>query len=166
MGEGKMKRLIILRGKPTAGKSTAFANLRKNKKMKEIIFIDHPELKKAFGKDEAKKKLFAEIVDAMETGKDILTEEMSEETLMKNIGKEIKENSYKIVIFQFEISFETALMRNVERSKIGWHKLMTEQELKDLFKMHEEKFDKNAILVDCNKLNEKQVVEFIIKKLY
>ena len=36
----KNSKLIILRGKPTSGKSTAFHNLRKDKRMKDFIFVD------------------------------------------------------------------------------------------------------------------------------
>jgi len=94
-----------------------------------------------------------------------MIEEMSRETIMKTIGKEVKKYNYKIIVFQFEISLETAYLRNLQRAKDKWHPFMKKEEMEKLHKMHEEKFDKRAILVDCNKLNKKQVVEFIVRKL-
>ena len=37
--------------------------------------------------------------------------------------------------------------------------------MKKMHQMHKEKLDKKAIIVNCDKLNEKQVVDFIVKKL-
>lgn len=161
----KQPRIVILRGKPTAGKSTAWHALGQDKRMKDFIFIDFAKKKGELGKDEAKKWLFEELKQKMLTGKDIIIEEMSEETLRKYIDKEIEENEYKILVFQFEISIETAHKRNFQRAEEKWHPLMEKEKLEELHKMHEEKFDKNAILVDCNKLDKEQVVELIIKKL-
>ena len=57
----KKPRLVILRGKPAAGKSTAYANLRKNKKMKDFVFVDHCAMKTELGKEGGKKELFKEL---------------------------------------------------------------------------------------------------------
>ena len=42
---------------------------------------------------------------------------------------------------------------------------MTKEQLNELHKMHEDRFDKTAILVNTEKLNKKDVVDFIINKL-
>jgi|GEM_PF-2862415 len=165
-------RLIILRGKPTAGKTTAFHNLKKDKRMKNIIFIDFSSIKNKFNKfpDEERRKLgkqilFEKLKETMPSKKDILIEEMSKETIHKYLKKEIKKYNYKIIVFQFEISLETAYKRNVKRAKEKWHPLMTKEQLEELHKLHEERFDKNAVLINTERLNKKEVVEFIIKKL-
>jgi len=53
-----MKKLVILRGKPTSGKSTAFSNIRKKQVMKDWIFIDHPLIKRDLGREGGKLKLY------------------------------------------------------------------------------------------------------------
>ena len=52
---------MILTGRPTSGKSTAYANLRKKGRMKDFVFIDHAGMKEKLGKDGGKKKLFEEL---------------------------------------------------------------------------------------------------------
>ena len=115
-------RIVLLRGKPTAGKSTAFHNLLSDKRMDNWVFIDHPGIKNIFHEfeNETKKRfgkhtLFYAIKQLLPLKKDIILEEMSRETLMSNLGKEIKKYKYKIIVFQFEISFKTALKRSEER---------------------------------------------------
>ncbi len=159
-------RLIILRGKPAAGKSTAYATLRKHKKMKDFVFVDHCAFKTELGKEGGKKKLFSELKKVMPSGKDILIEEMSKQSIMKNISKEVKKYNYKFVVFQFEISLKKSKKRDVHRvlSK-GHDRKFILDNIEDLHKMHEEKFDHGGILIDTNKLNKRQVVRFIIKNL-
>jgi len=55
----KRPRLVLLKEKPTAGKSTAWHNLREKKKMKDWVFIDSARMKGQFGHldDETRKKL-------------------------------------------------------------------------------------------------------------
>jgi predicted kinase len=164
--------LVILIGKPTALKTTAFHNLEKDKRMKNFVFIDFSSIKNKFENlpDEERKKLgkqtlFKKLKEVMPSKRDILIEEMSKETINKYLEKEIKKYDYEIIVFQFEISLETAHKRNIKRAKEKWHPLMTKEQLEELHKMHEERFDKNAILINIEKLNKKQVVDFIIKKL-
>ena len=168
----KNSKLIILRGKPTAGKTTAFHNLEKDKRMKNITFVDFSEIKNKFSKlpDEERKRLgketlFKILKELMPSKKDILIEEMSRETINKYLGTDIKKYHYKIIVFQFEISIETAYKRNVKRAKEKWHPLMAKTELEGLHKLHEERFDKKAILINTENLNKKEVVNFIINKL-
>jgi predicted kinase len=158
-------KLVILRGRPTSGKSTAFANLRKNKKMKDWVFIDHCLFKDKLGKEPGKKKLFSELKKEMPSKKNILIEEMSRESIMKGAGKEVKKYDYEIVVFQFTISTKIAYKRDVKRAKEGTHPFMGKEWIDKLHKMHDERFDKFGILVDTNKLNKKQVVRFIINSL-
>lgn len=165
-GAGKMgPRIIILRGKPTSGKSTAWHNLKKRKEMKDWFFVDHANLKNTFGRELGKLGLFAVLKVVMKTKKNIIIEEMSEKTLKKNIGYFLRKYHYRILVFQFEVSLEEAYKRNVQRAKDKWHPYIRKRQLESYHKMHEERFDKNAILVDCNKLGKKQVVDFVLKEL-
>lgn len=158
-------KLVILRGKPTAGKSTAYANLKKRKKMKDWLFVDHGNLKKYLGKELGKKALMAVLKIVMSSKKDIIIEEMSEKTLKKYIKYYIKKYDYKIITFQFEVGVTEAYKRNIQRAKDKWHSYILKKKLKGLHKMHEERFDPNAFLVDTNKLGKRKVVDFILEKL-
>ena len=160
-----MKKIAILRGRPTSGKSTAFHNLKKIKEMEGWIFIDHPAIKKRLGKEKAKEKLHELIKEAMKTGKNIITEESSRKTLNKYLRKEIKKCKYRIIVFQFTVSTEAAYRRDIQRAKAKWHPFLGKKKIEELHKMHDEMFDKKAFLVDTDKLNKKEVVELIIKKL-
>jgi len=160
-----MKRIIVLRGKPTAGKSTAFFNLKKRKEMRKFLFIDHCSLKNKLGKEQGKKALFEEIKNLLPTKKDIVIEEMSKETLRKNMGYYLRKYKYFIIVFQFEVSKLEAYKRNIQRARERWHPKMEKEWIDKMYALHEQRFDRKAILVDCDKLNKKQVVEFIIKKL-
>lgn len=160
-----MVKLVILRGKPTAGKSTAYASLKKKKEMKDWLFVDHCSLKDGLGKEFGKKSLFAILKVVMPSKKDIIIEEMSRESVNEYIGKEIKKYGYKIIVFQFEVSINTAYKRDIKRAKERWHPVMGKRLIKTLHIMHEKRFDNGAILVDCDKLGKREVVEFIIKKI-
>ncbi len=158
-------KLVILRGKPTSGKSTAYANLRKRKEMKDWFFIDHAVLKRDLGKELGKKALFAVLRIIMPFKKNVIIEEMSKETVMKHIDNYIKKHNYRIIVFQFEVNRKIAYKRDVKRAKEKWHPYMGKKKIDKMHKMHEERFDKSAILIDTNKLGKRKVVEFILKKL-
>ena len=160
--------LVLLKGKPTAGKSTAFRSLRYDARIKkDFIFVDHENLKSVMGKEEGKMALFDILRTIMKNRPNIMTEEMSGKTIMKYLGKEIKKYDYEIITFYFEIDIDKAHKRNKQRAKTGWHSLMEKQKLEEMHRYHieEHKDDINPIIVDCNKLNKKQVIELIAKKL-
>jgi predicted kinase len=163
-----MSKIVLLRGKPTSGKSTAFANIKASGKLKNWVLIDFPKIKDMFSeKDRELRKLalFSMLKEVMKKNKNILLEEMSRETIMKYIGKYVKKYNYKIIVFQFEIILKEAYKRNVQRAKAKWHPYIIKEKLKALHRMHDEKFDKDAVLVDCNKLNKQQVVKLILGKI-
>ncbi|MEK6951695.1 MAG: hypothetical protein AABX29_01645 [Nanoarchaeota archaeon] len=170
----KYPRLVLLKGKPTAGKSTAWYTLRKMKIMKDWLFIDVAHMKGQFAnlddetrKTLGKKLLFFTLKQVMPLKKDIIIEEMSEKTIRKYINPIIKKYKYKIITFYFEVSLETAYKRNIQRAKEKWHPYMKKKKLGDFHEYHVEEYkeDITPIIVDCNRLNKKQVVDFIIKKL-
>lgn len=161
----KKPKLVILRGRPTSGKSTAYANLRKSKSMKDWLFVDHCAMKTWLGKDLGKKSLFAVLKVVMPSKKDIIIEEMSKETVRKYIYSYIKKYDYKIIVFQFTVRTQTAYKRDVQRAKTKWHPKMGKKWINETHKMHDERFDKNAVLVDTNRLGKRQVVDLILKSL-
>jgi predicted kinase len=158
--------LVILRGKPAAGKSTAYANLRKKKAMKNWLFVDHCKLKEDLGKELGKESLFAVLKTVMPSKKNIIIEEMSEKTVMKHLGKEVKKHNYKIIVFQFEISLKKSRRRDYHRVIDKEHdRKFILKNIEDLHKMHDERFDKKGFLIDADKLSKRQVVEFILSEL-
>jgi len=165
-----MRRLVILRGKPASGKSTAYASLKKSSKMKKWVFADHPAIKEMFSNLKertswGKLVLFEVLKIAMESGKDIITEEMSEETLRKHINSHIKKNKYKIITFQFEVSKKKAYKKEAERRiKIGL-KSRGKKWVDTMHKMHEQRVDKKGIVINTTGMGKKQVVNFILKEL-
>ncbi len=161
----KTPKLVILRGRPTSGKSTAYENLRKSKLMKNWLFVDHCAMKTWLGKDLGKKSLFAVLKIVIPSKKNIIIEEMSKETIRKYIDSYIKKYDYKIIVFQFTVSTKTAYKRDVQRAKAKWHPKMGKKWIDETHKMHDERFDKKAILVDTNKLGKRQVVDLILEEL-
>ena len=161
----KKPRIIIFRGRPTSGKSTAYANLRKRKIMKDWLFVDHCALKNNLGRELGKKSLFAILKVVISSKKDIVVEETSEETLKKYVGSYIKKHGYKIIVFQFTVRTKTAYKRDVQRARAKWHPFMGKRQIDELHQMHDERFDKNAILVDTNKLGKKKVIDLILSKI-
>ncbi len=161
----KNPRLVILRGRPTSGKSTAWHSLRKRKELKDWDFIDFCDMKETMGKEKGKAALFEKLKDAMASGKNIMIEEMSKETLGKYSGDEISEFGYEIVVFQFTVSTETAYKRDVQRAKDKWHPFMGKKLIDELHEYHDKKIDEEGTLVDCDKLGKKEVVDLILSKL-
>lgn len=168
-------KLVIFRGEPASGKSTAFRALMKRKEMKDWVFVDHPALKGVYSKSSpyrykeiAKYSLFAILRMLIEEKKNIVVEEMSRESIMKYLGNNIKKNKYEIFVFQFNVDFKKSYKRDLMRVKKGLvhhSKIIGKKRLKTLHKWHKDSFDKKGILVDCKKLNKKEVVELILKGL-
>jgi predicted ABC-type ATPase len=167
----KKPKLVILRGRPTSGKTTALASLRKRKELQDYLIIDFSALKGNFDnqgdkrKEYAKRSLFALLKEIMPDQKDILLDEMSRDTIMKYIGRHVKKYNYQIVVFQFYVDTETAYKRDVQRSKAGEHPYLGKKKVKEFHDMHDRDSDPEGITVDCNKLSRKGVVDFIVRNL-
>ncbi len=168
----KKPKFVVLRGRPTSGKSTAFDNLKKKKELSGWVFIDHPKIKSMFNgleedvkKSLQKKALFGLIKEVLKSKRNIIMEETSRETLKKNVGNFLKKYDYKVIVFQFTVSTKRAYNRNVKRVDDPKHTHNTPLNLDKLNKMHDERFDKDAILVDTDKLGKRKVVEYILERL-
>lgn len=162
----KQPRLVILTGKPISGKSTTFHNIRKLRALSKWIFIDHHEIEREVEDVEGtKQKFFFELGKAMGTGRNIITEDTTRGELMIYLGEAIEKLKYKVIIFQFEVSLEEAKRRNKHREKNWQHHLIEDEELESAYKKSEKEFDKHAILVNTDKLNKKQIVDFILRKI-
>ena len=163
-------KLVILRGRPTAGKSTAFTNLRKRNEFEGWVFVNFPQIKSWFkhvsdSRELKKQTLFIVLKELMKTKKNIIFEEMSRETVMKYLGKEVKKYGYKFVIFQFTVKTTTSYKRNITRSKAKLHPKLGKRQMNKLHKMHDDTLDKKATLIDTNKLGQRAVVNLILEEL-
>lgn len=168
----KIRKLVLLKGKIATGKTTALHTLRKCKEMKNWVIIDFSALKHQFAhlgnekrREYGKKSLYAILKILMEEKLNILLDEMSEKTLKENINYYIKKYNYQIITFEFTAKFKTSVKRETQRRIKRGLKPRGEHWVKDAHEMLLERFDKKGIIVDCDKLNKKQVVEFIINKL-
>jgi len=162
----KQPRLVILTGKPISGKSTTYHNIRKLRALNKWIFIDHHEIEREVeDKEGTKQKFFFELWKALDTKRNIITEDTTRDQLMMYAGKLIQEYNYKVIIFQFEVSLEEAKLRNKLREKHWKHHLVEDEELEKTYAEKEKEFDKTAILINSEKMNKKQIVEFILKKI-
>lgn len=162
----KKSKFVILTGKPGAGKSTAWQTLRDSGKMKDWAFVDHAGMKSSFGKELGKKSLIAVLKVVMPSKKNIIIEEMARYSIIRDVGKQIKKYNYEIIVFQFDISLELSKKRDMQRVKDRRHgrkKLL--KNIEELHKMHDKKYDKEAIRIDSHKLNKKQIINKIIKNL-
>ena len=158
-------KLVILRGRPTSGKTTALRTLKKRKELKDWNIIDHSEIKSKIGKEAGKEKLHELLKESMQKSKNILTEETSRKTLNKYLGNLIRKCKYKIMVFQFFVSTETAYKRDVQRGKEKWHPAMGKEWVKKMHKLHDKRADPEGIIVNTDKLNKREVISFILKKI-
>ncbi len=160
-----MPKIVILRGRPTSGKSTAWQNLKKRKELKKWKFVDNAGMKHKLGKERGKIALMEALKEEMRNQENLIIEEMSEKSLKRYIRYYIKKYEYKIITFQFTVSTKTAYKRDVQRAKDKLHPKMGKKWIKEMHEWHDKRVDPKGIMVDADKLNRKQAVDFIIKKI-
>jgi len=167
----KKSKIVILRGSPATGKTTALHNLRKHKEMKNWIIIDFNKLKKQFEylgdekrKSYGKQTLFSILKILMAQEVNIIFDEMSGEAIKKKFKYYLKKYNYNLIVFEFTSSVNTAIKREAYRRKIkgkkpqgNWVKQTHKERIKLL--------EKGSITIDTTNLSEKQTVNFILKNI-
>jgi len=168
----KKRKIVVLRGYLAAGKSTTFNNLKKNKKMKDWVFLDFPAIRKLYNNFNIKTQIsladmtfFNIMRELLKTRKNILTQETSNERLIKELGEEIKKNNYNVDIIVLTISKETSLKRDTERRNKKGIKLRTKKEVYENYNKRIKKLLDGKIYLDTEKNSEKQIVDKIIKRI-
>ena len=167
-----MPKIALLRGGAASGKSTAFEGLRKSGRLKGWAFIDHPWLKEGFKgmKDKRelqKKALFGLMKPLMKEKKNIILEEMSAQTVRKQVGYYVRKYGYTFVVFQFEVA-SGAFDRNLARVRKGdkiHKKTMTRKFVDESHADHQRKVDREGIVVNTSEMGKKKVVGVILKGL-
>jgi len=167
----KKSKIVILRGAPATGKTTALNNLRKHKEMNNWIIIDFNKLKRQFEhlgdkkrKAYGKQALFSILKILMAQKENIIFDEMSGEAIRKNFKYYIKKYNYNLIVFEFAAKVKIAIKREAHRRKIRGKKAQSNW-IKQTHKERIKLLEKNSITIDTTNLNQKQIVNFILKNI-
>lgn len=170
----KSKKMVIIRGLVTAGKTTTSYELAKV--LPNYIFIDQWKIKEMFEplglglkdriilKTASKKAMIVIMREVIrELGINIIVQESSRSFLNKYLGKDIKKYKYKIYSFYLEIDLKNAIKRDMQREKptMNLSKYSSEEEwLKTRVKP-----ERNDIIINTSKNDIKTVVNIILKNI-
>ena len=163
-----MPKIIILRGKSTAGKTTLSHEL--SKVLSDSIFIDIWKIKEMFEplklKDrtitnKASKKGVTAILKIIlkQLPKNIILQETTQSNLKKHLRNYLAD--YQIYSFYLDVDLKTAIKRDIIRKKpttyIG--KLYkTEKE----WSKNQPQPEKNDIIIQTHKASKKKILDFIL----
>jgi len=173
----KKRKIVIIRGLVTAGKTTTSHELAKV--LPEWIFIDVWKIKEMFeplnfrnnkrkSMIKISKKIMKDIIkETMKEFKtNILVQESSQSFLKKHLRNELKKYNYEIYSFFLTVNVKTAMKRDIEREKptmnINKNNLSHEEWLKHRKAKPEEKGD---IVIETDNLSVNQVVKRILKEI-
>ena len=166
-------KIIIIRGKVTAGKSTISYELAKI--LPKYIFVDSWKIKEMFEplnlKDRTPLKtiskkamvtIIKEVMKQMQIG--VIVQETSKSFLQKYLRNELKKYNYEIYSFFLDVDLEDAIKRDIQRDKptmdigkgvkdnLAWKKIKAQPE-------------KGDIIIDTSSLGKKEVINFIMKTI-
>jgi len=169
----KPGKIVIIRGKVTAGKSTISHGLAKV--LPGWIFIDQWKIKEMFEpldlKDrtplrEISKNSMIIIMKGVigKMGINIIVQETSQDFIKRSLGTDLKKYNYKLYSFFLNINLKNAVKRDIQRDKptmrIG-KKIKTNEEWEKT-KAQPEKGD---IVINTKNHNIKQVINIILKQI-
>ncbi|MFC1685792.1 hypothetical protein ACFLZZ_02085 [Nanoarchaeota archaeon] len=171
------RKIVLIDGMPTTGKSTTSYNLAKS--LPGWVFIDIWRIKDIFEPigyskklDKKEKQALMElskktVVDLVKgvikgTKRKIILQEATVEFVKEKLGKDLKKNGYKIYTVQLTVPFKQAIKRNRKRGKpiLNFLKGWDEKKWKDKIKS---KIKRGDLVADTFKNNPKRVVEIILK---
>ena len=167
-----MKKIIIIRGKVTAGKTTASHELAKV--LPGWILIDPWKIKEMFEplglKDrtalkKASKKAMIEImkVAIRDLGINVIVQETTRGFIKKHLRNDLKKKNYKICSFFLDVELQDAIKRDEQREKptmnIG-KEVKNETEWKNRIKP-----DKGDFIINTSQHPIKGVVKMILKEV-
>ncbi|HLC53621.1 MAG TPA: AAA family ATPase [Candidatus Nanoarchaeia archaeon] len=166
-----MKKIIIVRGIPTSGKTTITHELAKI--LPHYIFIDIWKIKEMFEplnlkdrmplKSASKKAVLAimkEVMASLEIN--IILQETKRSVLNKKLRRYIK-NKYEIYSFFLHDDYETAIKRDIKREKptMRINKLFSRNQ----WEKQRKTFDRGEVIIDTSNLSIQQVIDIILKKV-
>ena len=168
----KQRKIIVIRGKVTAGKTTTSHELAKI--LPGWIFIDPWKIKEMFEPLELKNRtslknaskkamlvIMKEVIRNLEIN--IIVQETTVKYIKKYLGKDLKKHNYKIYSFFLDIDFKSAIKRDIQREKptMGLSKFKTEEE----FSKKKAKPHRGDLAIDTSKHSIKEVVKQILNEV-
>ena len=168
-----MKKIVIIRGKVTAGKSTVSHALASV--LPDWIFIDQWKIKEMFEplnlkdrtplKNASKKAMITIMKEVMKTMQiNIIAQETSRGFLNKHLKNDLKKCNYKIYSFFLDITLKEAIKRDIKRKKPTMDiskGIKGEEEWRQI----KAQPDKGDTIIDTSKHNSKEVVNIILKTI-
>lgn len=169
----KQRKIVIIRGKVTAGKSTTSHALAKV--LPNYLFVDKWKIKEMFEPlqlkdrrpmiDASKKAIIAIMEEVMKSlGTNIIIQEATTSFIKKKLKKELKEHNYKIYTFFLDIDLESAIKRDIQREKptMGFGKKGYTQETWEKTKGIPEKGD---FIIHTKRKTTRQILNIILKEI-
>ena len=172
----KKRKIILIDGMPTTGKSTTSYNLAK--KLPGWIFIDIWRIKDIFEplgySEDLDKKEINILMDISKkttniiarevirgTQRNIILQEAPINSVRKTLGKDLKKYNYQIYTVQLIVPMKHAIKRNIKRKKptLGFLKGWSEERWNDKIKRKTKKGD---IVIDTSKNNPDKVIKIIL----
>src|SRR3989344_5719620 len=169
----KKRKIVIIRGLITAGKTTTSHELAKV--LPGWIFIDVWKIKEMFEpldlenrtplRKISKKAMMGIVKDVInQLGINILLQESSQSAVKKKLKKELKKYNYKIYSFYLDVDVKDPEKRDVQREKptifVNKRKLSNEE-----WKKGRVTIEKEDIVINTSKSSIKQVVNKILKDI-
>jgi shikimate kinase len=167
----KIKKIVIIRGKVTAGKTTTSHELAKV--LPGWIFIDPWKIKEMFEplnlKDrtplkKASKKAMINIMRIVirDLGLNIIVQETTQKFIKKYLKKDLKEKKYKLYSFFLDVNLKDAIKRDKQRDKPTMYvgkEVKTKEDWSNRILP-----DKGDYVIDTSKNSIKKVLEIILKE--
>jgi len=167
-----MKKIIIIRGKVTAGKTTTSYELAKV--LPNWIFVDPWKIKEMFEPlglknreplKKASKKAMIEILKVVirDLGINIIVQETTQSFIKKHLKNDLKKYNYKIFPFFLEVELKDAIKRDIQREKPTMNlkkNVKTEEEWKNRILPEKKDFIINTSDYEIN-----EVVNLILKQI-
>jgi len=167
-----MKKIIIIRGKVTAGKTTISHELAKV--LPGWIFVDPWKIKEMFEplnlKDreplkKASKKAMIEIMKVVirDLGINILVQETTQKFIKRYLRKDLKGRGYKMYSFFLDVELRDAIKRDIQRKKPTMYigkEVKNEKEWKERILP-----DKEDFIINTSKYGINETVSIILKEV-
>jgi len=166
-----MKKIVIIRGLVTAGKSTTSYELAKV--LPNWIFIDPWKIKEMFEplnlkdrtilKSASKKAMIVIMKEVMASlGISILVQETSRSYLIKHLKSYLSKYDYNIYSFFLDVEFKDVLKRDIQREKpTKFKKGLCEE----TWRKGRVKPEKGDVVINTSRHSTKEVVDIILKTI-